>query len=399
MAGAESMPKSGAMKTSWKVGLVLALIVLLLSGAGLLWLVQKRRDDGKVVAESANARHIRAEQGDPKAEAELAFMYSHGQGVPQDLNEALRLRRKSAEQGYAAGEIGLAYMYLHGQVVQEDDNEALGWYRKAAGTGDAYAENNLGILYDEGELLPQDYAEALRWYRKAVDQNYPAAEYNLGNMYYYGHAVSRDVPEAFRWYRKAAFQGNTYSQRILGLRGRGLSSIYATALSICAFGSLLLLAGQLFPRNNSWNRSSRSTTAVGLLGLTCVGLDAYAHSQFSVFPSEIFANSFTFARHVLTGIFFFLLLSVVTPMTIRKRVRVLLGILSVALVSFNVWEIAFVSAHQVVLSSPAVARLFSIANGLMIGMAIPLVVSLQRNRAAGTPGPNDDGFKDANEAG
>lgn len=278
----DPMQESGAMKSPWKTGFILAFIVLLVGGSAALWLVHKRRADEKRVAEAANARRIRAEQGDPKAESELAYMYSHGQGVPQDYSEALRLRRKSADQGNASGEVGLAYMYLHGQGVPQDYTEALRLYRKAADSGDAYAENNLGIMYESGGLVPQDYAEALRWYRKAADQNYRAAQYNLGNVYYYGRGVLPDVTEAYRWYQKAAAQGDEYAQRVLGLRGRGLSATYMILFSITGLGSIFLLAGNFFSASKPGNGSRRITTAVGLIGLCCAGLGVYAHSRFCV---------------------------------------------------------------------------------------------------------------------
>ena len=390
MSGTDSIPKSGAMKSSWKIGLVLAFIVLLAGGSAVFWLVHKHIADEKEIAESANACRIRAEQGDPKAESELAYMYSRGQGVPQNYSETLRWRRKSAEQGYPSGEAGLAYMYLHGQGLPQDNSEALNWYRKAADGGDANAENSLGIMYEEGEGVPQDYPEALRWYGKAADQNYPAAQYNLGNMYYYGRGVQRDVPEAYRWYRKAAVQGDEYSQRVLGLRGRGLSVTDAIIFSICGLGSFLLLVGSLFPKDNSLNRPSQLTTAAGSVGLCCVGLGIYAHSQFSVFPSELIVSGFTFGRYVLTGLFLFLLISVLTPITIPKRAVVLLGILGASFLSFNAWTIAPVIAHYALLNSPAEVRLFTTTNGLIVGMAIPLVVSLVRNPAEGRASRNEE---------
>lgn len=384
MSDTDSMPKNGVMKSSWKIGLIPAFIVLLICGSVAVWLVHKHKAYEKEVVELANERRIRAEQGDPKAESELAYMYSHGQGVPQDYSEALRWRRKSADQGYASGVVGLAYMYLHGQGVPQDNSAALSLYRRAAESGDAYAENNLGIIYEEGGLVPQDYAEALRWYRKAFDQNYPSAQYNLGNMYYYGRGVPRNVPEAYRLYRKAAAQGDEYSQRILGLRGRGIGAIYAISFSVGTIGCLLLIAGSFSRDSNLSNQRRRSTTAVGLSGLGCVGLAVYAHSRFGVFPSELIASGFTFARYVLTGVSLFLLISVLTSLAVPKRAQVLLGILGASFLSVNVWAIAYATTHQSLLSFPPAARLFLSTNGLIVGMAIPLAVFLLRNKATGT---------------
>jgi len=371
------------MKWTWKFGLTVACIVLLGGGAAALWFANIHRLAEKTLAASVNALRIRAEQGDAKSESDLAYMYSHGQGVSQDFGEAFRWRHKSADQGYAAGEIGLAYMYMHGQGTPQDKSEALRWYRKAAESGDAYAENSLGIMYQLGDGVSQDYPEALSWYRKAVDQNYPAAQCNLGYMYYYGRGVQRDVPEAYRWYRKAAAHGDENSQQFLGLRGRGISATYAITFSIEALGSLMLLAGPLFPKNNFWNRPSKSTSAAGIVGLCCTGLGLYAHSQVSVFPSELAASSFTFARHILTGLFLFMAISVLTSLTVPKRARVLLGILGVMFLSFNIWAITLAATNQVILNLPASARVFSTINGMILGMATPFVALSLRPKTTG----------------
>jgi hypothetical protein len=393
------MQESGAMKSPWKTGIIVAFIVLLVGGSAVLWLAHKRKADERRVAEAANACRIRAEQGDPKAESELAYMYSHGLGVPQDYSEALRLRRKSADQGNASGEVGLAYMYLHGQGVPQDNSEALRWYRKAADSGDAYAENNLGLMYESGGLVPQDYAEALRWYRKAVDQNYRTAQYNLGNLYYYGHGVPRDVPGAYLLYHKAAAQGDEYAQQVLGLRGRGLSAKYMIPFSICGLGSILLLTGNFFSANNAGNGSRRSTTAAGLMGLCCAGLGIYAHSRFCVFPSELAVNGFTFARYLVTGAFVFLAACIVLSLKTPTRIKAFLGILGTLILVFNASAIAFKSAHPVAGSLPPAARVFFSTNGMLLGMVVSLVVLLLLNNANGTTSRNDEstGFEEANE--
>lgn len=69
---------------------------------------------------------------------------------------------------------------------------------------------------------------------------------------------------------------------------------------------------------------------------------------------------------------------------------VLLGILGASFLSFNAWTIAPVIAHYALLNSPAEVRLFATTNGLIVGMAIPLVVSLVRNRAEGRASRNEE---------
>jgi len=168
-------------------------------------------------------------------------MYSHGQGVPLDFDQALRWRRKAADQGNADGEGGLGYMYSHGLGVPQDYAEALQWYSKAADQGNANGQNSVALIYKQGDGVPQDYAEALRWFHKAADHGYAPAEYNLGNMYYYGEGVPQDRTEAVRWYQKAADHGDEYAQQVLHIKWKGMSKLLKVTLSIMFLGNVLIL--------------------------------------------------------------------------------------------------------------------------------------------------------------
>src|SRR6266852_123535 len=136
------------MKSFWKIAAPVTCIAAI-CGVAILWQVYKHNANERKRAETAGVSHARAEQGDARAESDLAYMYSHGDGVPQDYAEALRWRRKAAEKGYSDAENGLAYMYRHGQGVPQDYGEALRWYRKAAEQGDAKAQDAVGFMYSQ----------------------------------------------------------------------------------------------------------------------------------------------------------------------------------------------------------------------------------------------------------
>lgn len=59
-------------------------------------------------------------------------------------------------------------MYTKGQGVGQDDQQAVIWYRKAADQGDADAQYNLGIRYADGKGVSQDYIEAHKWFSLAT---------------------------------------------------------------------------------------------------------------------------------------------------------------------------------------------------------------------------------------
>lgn len=260
--------------TSFRKIAALVTCVAVIGAAAILWPVYKRNATERRLAEAAR---VRAEQGDAKAQSNLASMYYYGRGVPQDYAEAVRWSRqaadqgdakaqyslglmyykgqglprndaeavrwyrKAAEQGYPQAQYGLAFMYRRGEGVSQDDDEAARWYRKAAEQGDARAQHALGHRYLRGEGVPVDLAEAVRWYRKAADQGDAMAQYDLGLRYVRGQGVPQDFAEAARWFRKAADGGDGSAQSMVGvmyLEGLGVPRSYAEAGRWLALGIL-----------------------------------------------------------------------------------------------------------------------------------------------------------------
>lgn len=148
------------------------------------------------------------EEGDQNAQLNLGYMYSHGQGVGQDYNEALIWYRMAAEQGNAAAQINIVRLYAEGHLGPDDSGEAVKWCRKAAEQGSSAAELRLGRMYEEGQSLPQDFREAVKWYRLAAEQGGTPARFALGRMYEEGHGVKQDYEEAVKWYKLAAEHGD-----------------------------------------------------------------------------------------------------------------------------------------------------------------------------------------------
>jgi TPR repeat protein len=154
-----------------------------------------------------------ADEGNADGQYHLGVMYDYGQGVPKDYAEAAKWFRKAADQGDADAQNALGYMYANGQGVPQNYTYAMNWFRAAADQGNADGQNGVGALYNNGQGVPQDYAQALMWYRKAADQGNADAQTSLGYMYDNGEGVPKDNTEAMKWYRKAADQGNADAQK------------------------------------------------------------------------------------------------------------------------------------------------------------------------------------------
>lgn len=73
-----------------------------------------------------------ANENDPFAQSELAYMYAAGKGTPQDYKEALKWYQKAAEQGLAGAQYNLGLMYLHGLGTESNKTLAIQWFTKAA---------------------------------------------------------------------------------------------------------------------------------------------------------------------------------------------------------------------------------------------------------------------------
>jgi hypothetical protein len=333
------------MKSPWRIGVAVSCVVLI-SGAAITWhFVEARVADRKLAAD-ATARRARAEQGDAKAQSDLASMYYHGKGVPQDYAEAARWYRRAAEQGNVKAEYGLGYMYSQRQGLPRDYTEAANWYRKAAEQGDTKAQDGIAFLFYQGQGVTQDYTEAVRWYHKAADQGDAMAQDGLGFTYYQGKGVPQDYTEAARWYRKAAKQGDEQARRALGSMKIGYTTQSKINLSIVFLGSIVLL---IRPRGSIRNRQQQRTALAGLLCLSWVGLQVYGHS-----PS---------VRNVRCQL---------VPIVWPKSAKTLLRICGILFIGFNIYA---ATHYQLRHLAPWLHAFYS-ANALVIGIAIPSAIFL-----------------------
>ena len=179
------------------------------------------------------AVRTRADQGDPEALNSLANAYANGQGVIQNLAEAIRYYQQAAERGHAPAQFNLGMMHELGRGVPANLPNAFKFYLKAAEQGFAPAQFNVGNMYAGGLGVKQDYFEAALWFRQAAERNVPEAQYNLALAYELGRGVAKDEPSAQKWYRASAAQGYARARYNLALmleEGRGSNADPAGAI-------------------------------------------------------------------------------------------------------------------------------------------------------------------------
>lgn len=82
------------------------------------------------------------------------------------------LVKERAEQGVVESQFALGNMYFKGNGVEQNIEEALKWFRRAAEKGNAMAQLKLGFIYEDGRGVPQDKKTAKDWYHKACENKH-----------------------------------------------------------------------------------------------------------------------------------------------------------------------------------------------------------------------------------
>jgi len=87
-----------------------------------------------------------------------------------DYRKAVLMFLPEAEDGNPEAQVNIAFMYYCGMHVEKDHSVAAEWYRKAAERNNVTAQFSLGTLYENGEGVNRDFEEAYFWYNLAEKQ-------------------------------------------------------------------------------------------------------------------------------------------------------------------------------------------------------------------------------------
>ncbi|XP_047287632.1 protein sel-1 homolog 1 isoform X3 [Homo sapiens] len=234
------------------------------------------------------------EEGSPKGQTALGFLYASGLGVNSSQAKALVYYTFGALGGNLIAHMVLGYRYWAGIGVLQSCESALTHYRLVANhvasdisltggsvvqrirlpdevenpgmnsgmleedliqyyqflaeKGDVQAQVGLGQLhlhggrgveqnhqmYSEGsDIVPQSNETALHYFKKAADMGNPVGQSGLGMAYLYGRGVQVNYDLALKYFQKAAEQGWVDGQLQLGsmyYNGIGVKRDYKQAL-------------------------------------------------------------------------------------------------------------------------------------------------------------------------
>ncbi|MEK0043967.1 tetratricopeptide repeat protein [Escherichia albertii] len=159
---------------------------------------------------------LRAEEGNPLDQYDLAWIYLKGDGVtPVDDNKALYWFRKAADNGMEGAQYHLGRRYYSGNGVTKNYKEAFNWFMKASGRGDfwgiAAARYMIGVMYYRGQGVEKSYTQSFVWFMKSLNgadrEKASRACYFIGSQYLSGHGITQNNDLAVAWFYLAAKLG------------------------------------------------------------------------------------------------------------------------------------------------------------------------------------------------
>ena len=102
---------------------------------------------GPALAGAADATFIRAyAAADKRQLTEWGRRFEHGEGLPKNLDNAIRLYCKAAKKGDTNAQYYLGWLYANGNGVRRDEELAAAWLHLAAAQNDAQSKRILAML-------------------------------------------------------------------------------------------------------------------------------------------------------------------------------------------------------------------------------------------------------------
>lgn len=154
----------------------------------------------------------RAEQGDPKAQYQLANLHLSGNGVVKDRESGTDWTRRAAEQGYPEAQERLGMLLIMASPGPAPQ-EAVAWMMRAAEQGYVRAQAYYGNMLLRGDGVPADARAAIDWLTRSAEGEHPLAQGVLGAL------MLKEQPEraeeALTWLRKGAAQDDGLALLVL----------------------------------------------------------------------------------------------------------------------------------------------------------------------------------------
>lgn len=190
-----------------------------------------------------------AQGGSAPAHYRLALMDQHGLDGRPDVERAVAHLRLASAAGLAWASTNLGQMHFAGDGVRQDLAEAVRLFELGRQQGDPAATQNLASIYAQGLLGgTPDFARAVPLAREAAGQGDVGGMRMLAFFHANGSGVERDFPLAYLWASLAAERGDGPAAQIKRLVGERLGSATLAGLDArladCTLNPRPLCAGE-----------------------------------------------------------------------------------------------------------------------------------------------------------
>ncbi|MHC5305793.1 tetratricopeptide repeat protein [Bartonella sp. LJL80] len=230
-------------------------------------------EDWRKLLQGHNAAHVAlklAQKGSPKAQYALGKILLHGQGVPEDREEAFAWFGLAAAQEYAPAMNMVGRCYENGWGCQKTPVEAFYWFEKAAALGDDWAMFNLADLLRRGEGAVQNDERAFSLYQQAADKGHVKSLNMLGLFFEDGRGTRKDLQSAAELYQRGAVGGDCWAHfnfaRLLSADGKVDEALHWLELSLKhQIGDYCATLAELFQQHPDVRLRSVSEKALALL--------------------------------------------------------------------------------------------------------------------------------------
>ena len=141
----------------------------------------QNRRNASLASNNLSVENLKAQasQGDSNAQYQLGLLYQTGNGVEENIYQAIHWLTRAANANHVQAQYALAMLYRENASKPGDEQRAVNWYRRAAQAGNADAQYSLGLLYANGDMVTQDAELAKKWFRLSAEQGNMAAKIAL----------------------------------------------------------------------------------------------------------------------------------------------------------------------------------------------------------------------------
>lgn len=173
-------------------------------------------------------------KGQPLAAHNLGYLAETG----GNFAEAVQWYEKAVELGHLPSLTNVAFAYSNGRGVFQDVRKAFSLYEKAVEHGQGVAAANLGVAYLYGHKVDTDHALGYSYLHKAAELDCEQSYYHLAVACDNGWGTGSDPTSAQAWMTLAALSGDQQAQKDLRPRHDRVGAEISDVLSRASGGDV-----------------------------------------------------------------------------------------------------------------------------------------------------------------